>query len=237
MRSIAIVNQKGGVGKTTTTVNLGAALARSGKRVLLIDMDPQSHMSIHLGHDPADSGGNIYDVLVGRRTLDEIVREVSPRLLLAPAHIDLAGAEVELASVVGRELVLRDAMRELVRRQAPDFVLLDAPPSLGVLTLNTLAAVREVFVPVQPHFLPLQGMSKLLETVAMVRSRLNHALAVTGVVLCLYDGRTTLAREVAADIEAFFAEQRASEGPLAAVRVFTTRIRRNIRLAEAPGHG
>jgi chromosome partitioning protein len=237
MRTIAIVNQKGGVGKTTTTVNLGAALADQGKTVLLVDLDPQSHLSIHLGCEPTEDQGSMYDVLAGRRPMAEVLQPIGGNLLLAPAQIDLAGAELELVSMVGRELVLRDAMAACLRERRVDFVLIDAPPSLGVLTLNALAAVREVFVPVQPHFLPLQGMSKLLETVAMVRGRLNHALSVTGVVLCLYEASTSLAREVAADIEGFFAAQRASGGPLAGVHVFASRIRRNIRLAEAAGHG
>ena len=237
MRIIAIVNQKGGVGKTTTTVNLGAALALRGQRVLLVDTDPQSHLSVHLGADPAAAGPNTYDVLAGRCPLGDVVRPVGANLRLAPAHIDLAGAEIELASTVGRELVLRDALRAFLASDCVDFVLIDAPPSLGVLTLNALAAAREVFVPVQPHFLPLQGVSKLLTTAGMVRARLNSALAVTGVLLCLYDARTTLAREVAADIESFFAAQRAEGGRFGSVRVFSTRIRRNVRLAEAAGHG
>jgi chromosome partitioning protein len=237
MRILAIVNQKGGVGKTTTTLNLGAALARRGRRVLLVDMDPQSHLSIHLGCDPAALSASMYDVLCGGRSMADVLRPVGEHLLLAPAHIDLAGAEIELVSTVGRELVLRDALGALGRDAPPEFVLIDAPPSLGVLTLNILVAAGEVLVPVQPHFLPLQGVSKLLETVAMVRSRLNHGLSITGVVLCLYDSRTVLAREVASDIEEFFAAQRQAGGPLAAVRVFGTRVRRNVRLAEAAGHG
>ena len=240
MRSIAILNQKGGVGKTTTAVNLSAALALSGQRVCLIDLDPQAHASLHLGVTPAENERSIYDVLTGETSLAEARRQVSENLWVVGSHIDLAAAEVELVSVVGREIILRDKL--LDDAQAPaappfDWLLIDCPPSLGILTLNALAAVDEVFLPLQPHFLALHGLSKLLETIELVAKRLNDRLRLTGVIFCLYESGTRLAVEVGRDVEDFFTAQRQSRSPWADVRIFTTRIRRNIRLAEAPSFG
>jgi chromosome partitioning protein len=164
MRRIAVMNQKGGVGKTTTTVNLAAALALAGKRVCVIDLDPQAHATTHLGVEPDGSLPSMYDVLVSNRPVAEVRRAVAENLWLVPSDINLAAAEVELAGIVGREVILREALGQ--DAEGFDFVLLDCAPSLGVLTLNALAAANEVFIPLQPHFLALHGLSKLFETTA-----------------------------------------------------------------------
>jgi chromosome partitioning protein len=236
MRSIAIINQKGGVGKTTTAVNLSAALAASGRRIALVDLDPQAHASLHLGSGPHRQGPNIYEVLTGGRQLAEVWQQAEPNLWVAPSHIDLAAAEVELAGVVGRELILRDALAEPPRIEGAeaDFVIIDCPPSLGILTINALAAVDDVLLPLQPHYLALHGLSKLLQTIDLVRRRLNDRLRLAGVVLCLFESGTRLAAEVSADVEAFFGDATGRQHSWQGVHMFETRVRRNIRLAEAP---
>src|SRR6266850_4796201 len=171
MRRIAIINQKGGVGKTTTAVNLAAALARAGKHVCVLDLDPQAHATTHLGIEPDGKAPSMYDVLIDTRPLAEVRRQVTDNLWLAASDINLAAAEVELAGVVGREVILRDQLD--AEDGAFDFVLMDCAPSLGVLTLNALAATREVFIPLQPHFLALHGMGKLFETTGLVSKRIN----------------------------------------------------------------
>ncbi len=236
MRSVAIINQKGGVGKTTTAVNLSAALAARGSRVGLIDLDPQAHASLHLGLGPNQQPPNVYEVLTGNRALAETWQSAEPNLWVAPSHIDLAAAEVELAGVVGRELILRDALTEaLAAPGAPEFdlVLIDCPPSLGILTINALAAVDDVLLPLQPHYLALHGLSKLLQTIDLVRRRLNDRLRLAGVVLCLFESGTRLAAEVSADVESFFGDAGRKQA-WQDVHLFEARIRRNIRLAEAP---
>jgi chromosome partitioning protein len=235
MRSIAIINQKGGVGKTTTAVNLSAALAATGQRVCLIDLDPQAHASLHLGLAPGAQAQSTYDVLTGDATLSDALEQVQETLWVASSHIDLAAAEVELAGVVGREMILRDKLAEIQDRF--DFVLIDCPPSLGVLTLNALTAVDEVFLPLQPHFLALHGLSKLLQTIELVARRLNERLRLTGVVVCMYESATRLAAEVTTDVVNFFEQSRDPKRPWADAQIFQTRIRRNIRLAEAPSFG
>ncbi|MCE9561201.1 MAG: AAA family ATPase [Planctomycetes bacterium] len=235
MRRIAVINQKGGVGKTTTTVNLAAALANAGKRVCVLDLDPQAHASTHLGLEPDGSLPSIYDVLVSNKPLAEVRRSVGDNLWVVPSDINLAAAEVELAGIVGREVLLREAMAQ--DSEPFDFVLMDCGPSLGVLTLNALATADEVFIPLQPHFLALHGLSKLLETTALVARRINPNLKVSGVVVCLYDAATKLAQEVVADLTAFLDQGRKANVPWAAARVFDTRIRRNIKLAECPSFG
>ncbi len=235
MRSIAVMNQKGGVGKTTTVVNLGAALAEAGKRVCLIDLDPQAHATLHLGLDPRPEQPSIYDVLTGKAPLSDVRREVAENLYVVGSSLDLAGAEIELSGVVGREVILRD---KLAAEQSEfDYLLIDCPPSLGILTLNALAAVTEVFIPLQPHFLALHGLGKLLETIELVAARINSSLQVSGVLLCIYDANTRLAAEVSQDLTDFFDSARDQNMPWSAVRIFETRIRRNIRLAEAPSFG
>lgn len=235
MRSIAIINQKGGVGKTTTAVNLSVALAQTGQRVCLVDLDPQAHASLHLGITPAEGQPSMYEVLMGDASLSDAALETQEGLTLVPSHIDLAAAEVELAGEVGRELVLRDRLAKAPQRW--DYLLVDCPPSLGVLTLNALCAVDEVFLPLQPHFLALHGLSKLLGTIEVVSSRLNSRLKLTGVVLCMYESGTRLAAEVSRDVDQFFGEYCAPGCPWTDASIFQTRVRRNIRLAEAPSFG
>ena len=236
MRSIAIMNQKGGVGKTTTSVNLSAALAETGARVCLIDLDPQAHATLHFGIEPQIEFQSVYDVLVNDLALHEVRRQVADNLWLIPAHIDLAAAEPELLGVVGRDMILRDKLEQ--DDMQFDYIITDCPPSLGVLTLNALTAVGEVFLPLQPHFLALHGLSKLLRTIDLVHKRLNSKLRLSGVVLCMFEANTRLAGEVEADVSDFF-EQTQSRGqsPWAGAKIFETKIRRNIRLAEAPSFG
>lgn len=235
MRRIAVINQKGGVGKTTTTVNLAAALAAAGKRVCVLDLDPQAHASTHLGAEPDGKTPSLYDVLVANTPLAAVRREVAPNLTLCPSSIDLAAAEVELAGIVGREVILREALA--ADGEPFDYVLMDCGPSLGVLTLNALAAADEVFIPLQPHFFALHGLSKLLETTALVARRINPGVKVSGIVICLYDAATKLAQEVVTDLNGFLAQSRAANVPWAGAKVFDTRIRRNVKLAECPSYG
>ena len=235
MRKVAIINQKGGVGKTTTAVNLSAALAAAGQRVSLVDLDPQAHATLHLGVEPGREGGSIYDVLAGDASLAEVRKQVGENLYLVGSHLDLAAAEVELAGVVGRELILRDKLE--ADREEFDYLFVDCPPSLGILTLNALAAVDEVFIPLQPHFLALHGLSKLLQTIEIVTRRLNPRLRLSGVVLCMFESGTRLASEVCRDVDEFFAQNREGQSPWSAAQPFQTRIRRNVRLAEAPSFG
>jgi len=235
MRTIAVMNQKGGVGKTTSAVNLSAALADSGKRVVLVDLDPQAHASLHLGTSLRDGEQSVYDVLTGDLLFQNVRKEVNKNLWLVPAHLDLAAAEVELAGEVGREVILRDKLAQ--DDMQFDFLIIDCPPSLGVLTINALTMVHEVFLPLQPHFLALHGLSKLLKTIEVVSKRLNRNLRLSGVLLCMYDAGTRLATEVSSDIDEYFKKGRTPDGIAATAQTFQTRIRRNIRLAEAPSFG
>jgi len=235
MRSLAILNQKGGVGKTTTAVNLSAALAEAGHRVCVIDMDPQAHASLHLGVALPPNEPSVYDVLVGDASIASVRRQIAENLWLVPSHLDLAAAEVELAGEVGRELILRDKMAQ--DKEKFDFIVVDCPPSLGVLTINALTTVKEVFLPLQPHFLALHGLSKLLRTIEIVSKRLNRGLKLTGVLLCMYDSGTRLAAEVSDDVAGYFSQERTADSVYAGAKFFETRIRRNIRLAEAPSFG
>ena len=235
MRIIAFMNQKGGVGKTTTTANLGAALAELGKRVCLIDLDPQAHLSINYGVDPNPELPSLYNILVDGTAFDDAVHKVSDRVSLVPSSIDLAAAEIELVSVPGRELLLKKRL-EASKHQF-DFMLLDCPPSLGLLTLNALAVAGEVLIPMQPHFLALQGVAKLLETVHLVSRRMNPRLKVTGVVLTMFDAQTKLSMEVVNELNGFIMDALGKPLPWASARVFDTRVRRNIKLAESPSFG
>ncbi len=235
MRRIAIINQKGGVGKTTTAVNLAAALAECGQRVCVLDLDPQAHATTHLGIEPDGKSPSMYDVLVHNRPLAEVRRRVEENLWLAASDINLAAAEVELAGVVGREVILRDLL--LQDEGAFDFVFMDCAPSLGVLTLNALSSANEVFIPLQPHFLALHGMGKLLETTALVAKRINPSLKVTGIVLSMYESATRLAQEVVQDLQDYLDKSRGTNAPWAKARIFGSRIRRNIKLAECPSFG
>jgi chromosome partitioning protein len=237
MRRIAVLNQKGGVGKTTTTVNLAAALAAEGNRTLVLDLDPQAHATLHLGILPGRSGPSLYDVLTQGMSLKEVRHEVAPNLHICGSHIDLAAAEVELIGTVGRETILRDQLDAALEEDPFDYVLMDCPPSLGILTLNALCAAREVFIPLQAHFLALHGLSKLLETINLVCKRVNRDLKVGGVVLCLYDAGTRLGGEVIEDLDQYFDGRKHVNAPWSEAKVFRTRIRRNIRLAECPSFG
>ena len=235
MRSMAVINQKGGVGKTTTAVNLAASLAEQGNRVCVIDLDPQAHASLHLGLSVVNDQVSVYDVLCGDAAISEARYWVNEKLAVIPSNLDLAAAEMELASEVGREVILRDKLE--VDPEEFDFLIFDCPPSLGVLTLNALTTVQEVFLPLQPHFLALHGLSKLLKTIEIVAKRLNPTLHLSGVVLCMYESGTRLAAEVTSDVEEFLDQQSRTEGVWAGAKFFSTRIRRNIRLAEAPSFG
>lgn len=226
-RRIAFMNQKGGVGKTTCVVNLGAAVARAGRKVLIVDTDPQANLGLHLGIDTHSLERSIYDVLQGSSTVaDAVIPEIRPNLSVLPANLDLSGAEIEMVNVVGRESLLRDALRPYIDGCPHEFVFIDCPPSLGILSLNAMTAAREVFIPLQTEYFALQGMAKLLDVVRLIRQRLNPELEVTGVIPTMYDTRTNLSKEVVEEIRAYFGD-----------KVFRQVIRKNVRLAEAPSHG
>ncbi len=230
-----MLNQKGGVGKTTTVANTAAALAAAGKRIVVVDLDPQAHLTIHLGLEPDRITAGSYTVLTQAHRFEQALMLVRHNLWLLPANIDLVGAENELVSVVGRETILREAIAPAEERF--DYLLIDCPPSLGLLTLNALAAAAEVLIPLQPHFLALQGFGKLLQTVELVSRRINPRLKVTGILLCMFDSRASLPNEVKADIEQFLQKARPTNTAWADACVLPVRIRTNIKLAEAPSYG
>ena len=235
MRTIAVLNQKGGVGKTTTVANIAAALAAAGSRVVAIDLDPQAHLTIHLGLEPQIVEAGSYKVLTQSAQFEEQIMLVRPNLWLLPANINLVGAESELVSVVGRETILREALESSDDKF--DYCLIDCAPSLGLLTLNALAAAEEVLIPLQPHFLALQGFGQLLQTIELVNKRINPNLTVKGVLLCMFDSRASLPNEVKADIEQFLNNARGTNSAWAQAQILPTFIRRNIKLAEAPSYG
>jgi chromosome partitioning protein len=224
-RTVAVANQKGGVGKTTTAVNLAAALAMAQRRVLLIDLDPQGNAGSGLGYPGVKVTRGIYDVLTSHATLREVLMETEvPGLSLVPSGQRLVGAEVELVGVDRREYRLKDALREI--EADFDFVLIDAPPSLGFLTINALTAARSVLVPVQCEYYALEGLSHLLGAIRLVQQGLNPELQIEGVLLTMYDNRLNLSQQVLEETRRFFAE-----------RVYRTVIPRNVRLSEAPSFG
>jgi len=224
-RIIAIVNQKGGVGKTTTAVNLGASLAILGQRVLLVDIDPQGNTTSGLGIDKHSIASDIYAVLLtDAPAAGAIVSTEVPNLDAIPATLALAGAEIELVAALSRETRLRRALANVVDRY--DYVLIDCPPSLGLLTLNALTAATEVVIPVQAEYYALEGLSQLTTIVGRIREALNPELRITGVLVTMFDGRTRLASDVLDEVHAFFPTQ-----------VFKTQIPRNVRLSEAPSYG
>ena len=222
---ISIINQKGGVGKSTTAVNLSAALGEQGKQVLLVDLDPQGNATSGLGIEKSELDNCIYNVLLDDLPIEEvIIPDVCEGLDLAPATINLAGAEVELVSEIARENRLKDAVGKM--RGKYDYIFIDCPPSLGLLTVNSLVAADKLIIPIQTEFYALEGVTKLLESMKRVKNRLNPTLDIFGILLTMYDGRTTLSRQVAAEVRNYFDRQ-----------VFETIIPRTVKLSEAPSYG
>ncbi len=224
-RIIAIANQKGGVGKTTTTVNLAAALAKAGKKVLLVDIDPQGNSTSGLGIDKRRCEKTVYDCLINEEKAENVSVETEyENLSVCPSNLELSGAEIELISVMGRENRLKESLASA--KDAYDFILIDTPPSLGLITVNTLTAADSIIIPIQCEFYALEGVSQLVETVKRIKKALNPALFIQGIVMTMYDARTNLAMQVVDEVKRFFPG-----------KVYKTIIPRNVRVSEAPGFG
>ena len=225
MRKIAVINQKGGSGKTTTVVNLGTCLAQKGKRVLLVDLDPQSHTTIHLGFEPPNIKNSVYDILIKKMPVADVIVNTSYKnLFLLPSKIELASAEIELVNEIGREVILRDMLKK--HRQTFDYIMIDCPPSVGLLTLNALTTSEEIFIPIQAEFFALEGLTKLLQTIDIIRDRLNANLKITGIIITMFDVRKNICKDVVSKVNTHFKK-----------KVFKTKIRENVKLAEAPSFG
>jgi chromosome partitioning protein len=222
---IAIINQKGGVGKTTTAINLSSCLAAAEHKTLLIDMDPQSNSTSGVGYDHTNLENSIYDVLIGNKTIHEIVKPTDLAYLnLAPSSISLVGAEVELVGMFSRETKLKTTLTHITNDY--EYIIIDCPPSLGLLTINTLTAADSVIIPIQCEYYALEGLSQLMNTIELVKENLNPNLSIEGVLLTMYDGRLNLSRQVSDEVRKFFNE-----------KVYNTVIARNVRLSEAPSFG
>ena len=222
MKIIAFVNQKGGVGKTTSTLNIGAGLSGVGRRVLLVDLDPQANLTYSLGVQGHTRTNNTYTLLKGTSTLADTIVELNPVLHLLPSYLDLAAADTEFSSVPGREVLLKETLESAYKY---DYILIDCPPSLGMLTLNALVAARGIYIALQVEYLAIQGMAQLMRTIDIVKQRLNNEIEVAGIIATRYDKRKNLNREVLEMIRNKFGN-----------KVFNTEIRDNIALAEAPSH-
>lgn len=225
-KAIAIFNQKGGVGKTTTNINLATCLAIRGKRILVLDIDPQGNTTSGLGISKKELKNTMYEVLIDEKVgpMDAIIQTGIPNLDLIPASVQLAGAEVELVQLEGREKRLKKALEQIKGQY--DYIFIDCPPSLGLLTINSLTAVDSVLIPIQCEFYALEGVSQLMSTIELVKKNLNKDLEIQGVILSMFDGRTNLSIQVVEEVKKYFRE-----------KVYTTVIPRNVRLAEAPSHG
>jgi len=222
---IAIVNQKGGVGKTTTAVNLSSCLAAAEKKTLLVDMDPQSNSTSGVGFDKNGIESSIYDVLIGEKSISEVIRGTDLNFLnVAPSSISLVGAEVELVGVLSREQRLKSALVSIVDEY--DYIIIDCPPSLGLLTINTLTAARSIIIPIQCEYYALEGLGQLMNTVKLVQEHLNTELKIEGVLLTMFDGRLNLSKQVSEEVRKYFSD-----------KVYDTVISRNVRLSEAPSFG
>ena len=221
---VSIANQKGGVGKTTTAVNLASAVAQSGKSVLLVDMDSQANASSGYGIMPKSVNKTIYDVLIGKAETKEAIVKTRYQVDVLPSHIDLAGAEIEMVTLEKREYILKNALNTV--RHLYDYIFIDCPPSLGLLSLNALAASNSLIIPIQPEYYALEGVSKLINTIRQVKKVINPSLTLEGVLLTMYDGRLNLTLQVADEVKKYFGD-----------KVYKNVIPRNVRLCEAPSHG
>ncbi len=222
---ISVVNQKGGVGKTTTTVSLAAFIGKKRKKVLMIDLDPQGNATSGLGVDKSKIENSTYDVMVNDLPISEaIVESTAKNVDICPTNINLAGAEVELVGAMSREQILKNAIEEVADNY--DYIFIDCPPSLGILTINALTASNNLIIPIQGEYYALEGLSQLVDTVSKVKKKLNKNINILGVVLTMFDKRTQLTRQVRDEVENYFGD-----------KVFKTNIPRNVRLAEAPSHG